>query len=88
MLSGVGPAPHLTSLGVPVVADLPGVGAGLKDHVVVDLAYQDKSRTSLNYLRPANPAMTVRFIGSLLQYALTKGGPFTTNVSSAHVFYS
>jgi len=32
MLSGVGPAEHLQSLGIPVVADLPGVGQNLQDH--------------------------------------------------------
>ena len=32
LLSGVGPAEHLNSLGVPVVHDLPGVGQNLRDH--------------------------------------------------------
>ncbi len=32
MLSGVGPADALRELGIPVVADLPGVGANLQDH--------------------------------------------------------
>ena len=32
MLSGVGPAGHLRSLGIPVVRDLPGVGQNLRDH--------------------------------------------------------
>ena len=32
MLSGVGPADHLTSLGIPVVLDVPGVGQNLRDH--------------------------------------------------------
>ena len=30
--SGVGPADHLRAVGVPVVHDLPGVGANLRDH--------------------------------------------------------
>jgi len=33
MLSGVGPAAHLQSFGLPVVTDLPGVGQNLQDHV-------------------------------------------------------
>lgn len=33
MLSGIGPADHLTSLGIPVVLDLPQVGANLQDHL-------------------------------------------------------
>jgi choline dehydrogenase len=34
MLSGIGDARHLRELGIRVVCDLPGVGRGLKDHVV------------------------------------------------------
>lgn len=34
-LSGIGPADHLRSLGIDVVADLPGVGANLQDHLEV-----------------------------------------------------
>ena len=33
MLSGVGPADHLRDRGIPVVADLPGVGQNLQDHL-------------------------------------------------------
>ncbi len=32
MLSGIGPADHLREIGVPVVADVPGVGEHLLDH--------------------------------------------------------
>jgi len=32
MLSGIGPAAQLGDLGIPVVADLPGVGENLQDH--------------------------------------------------------
>ena len=34
LLSGVGPGDHLRSVGVDVVADLPGVGANLHDHLL------------------------------------------------------
>ncbi len=33
MLSGIGPAAHLAEHGVPVIADRPGVGANLQDHL-------------------------------------------------------
>ena len=33
MLSGIGPAGHLASVGVPVLHDLPGVGGNLQDHL-------------------------------------------------------
>lgn len=37
--SGIGPADDLRSLGLPVVQDLPGVGANLHDHPSVSLRY-------------------------------------------------
>ncbi len=39
MLSGVGPADHLRSHGIQVVADLPGVGQNLQDHLLVRMAW-------------------------------------------------
>jgi choline dehydrogenase len=43
MLSGIGPADHLASLGIPVVADLQGVGRNLQDHLLVGgLVYEAK----------------------------------------------
>jgi len=35
MLSGIGDAQHLRDVGIPVVADLPGVGSNLQDHVMI-----------------------------------------------------
>jgi choline dehydrogenase len=48
MRSGVGPAAHLRELGIPVTADLPGVGANLADHpqVEVDCGYTGVSRSA------------------------------------------
>ncbi|MEV0218091.1 GMC family oxidoreductase N-terminal domain-containing protein [Streptomyces sp. NPDC050704] len=37
--SGIGPADHLRPLGIPVTADLPGVGANLHDHPLLRLLY-------------------------------------------------
>ena len=39
MLSGVGPAEHLRSLGIPVVHDSPGVGKNLRDHPAASVLY-------------------------------------------------
>jgi choline dehydrogenase len=48
MLSGVGPADHLRSFGIPVVADLPGVGQNLQDHPVIGTGhlYKDGKKVS------------------------------------------
>jgi choline dehydrogenase len=40
LLSGVGPADHLRAHGVPVVADLPGVGSNLHDHVLLGIVFE------------------------------------------------
>ena len=37
--SGIGPAGDLRALGIPVVADLPGVGANLHDHPAFELPF-------------------------------------------------
>ncbi|MFZ0323267.1 MAG: GMC oxidoreductase, partial [Actinomycetes bacterium] len=46
-LSGVGSAEDLSSLGIPVVADLPGVGANLQDHLEVYIQYASKQPVSI-----------------------------------------
>ena len=40
MLSGVGPADHLSEHSIPVVADVPGVGQNLRDHIAVFMSYE------------------------------------------------
>ena len=40
MLSGIGPAAHLSEHGIPVVADRPGVGANLQDHLEIYMQFQ------------------------------------------------
>lgn len=42
MLSGIGPAEHLQSHGIPVVVDLPGVGQNLQDHLQLPVIYKSK----------------------------------------------
>jgi choline dehydrogenase len=42
MLSGVGPAAELRRVGVPVAADLPGVGSNLQDHLKVSVVYRSR----------------------------------------------
>ncbi len=43
MLSGVGPADHLESLGIEVVHGLPGVGQNLRDHPMAMLLFRETS---------------------------------------------
>ena len=46
-LSGVGPAEHLRSLGIDVVADVPGVGQNLQDHLEVYIQHACKQPVSM-----------------------------------------
>jgi choline dehydrogenase len=42
MLSGIGPAEQLQALGIPVVANLPGVGQNLRDHPTVVMLWRQR----------------------------------------------
>jgi choline dehydrogenase-like flavoprotein len=61
MLSGVGPAAHLRSHGIDVVADLP-VGDNLHDHMFVPLTYVMKTAR--------NRGTTPYFVGGILSEAV------------------
>ena len=47
-LSGLGPAALLQSHGIPVVADMPGVGADLQDHLQVRMQYRCTEPITMN----------------------------------------
>ena len=47
MLSGIGPAAHLAEHGIAVVADRPGVGSNLQDHLELYLQFATKDPISL-----------------------------------------
>ena len=47
MLSGIGPAAHLREHGIEVLADRPGVGANLQDHLEIYMQYKSLKPVSL-----------------------------------------
>jgi choline dehydrogenase len=47
-LSGVGPEKILRDLGIPVIADLPGVGADLQDHLQIRMQYRCTEPITMN----------------------------------------
>lgn len=73
-LSGIGDADHLSSLGIPVVADLKGVGMHLQDHLEVYIQHLSKIPVSLN---PALKWWRKPDIG--LRWLLFRSGPASTN---------
>ena len=54
MLSGIGPADHLREHGIEVIADRPGVGANLQDHL--EVYFQVKSKKPITLYRHWNMA--------------------------------
>ena len=73
-LSGVGPAKELEALGIPVVADLPGVGAHLQDHLEVYIQYRSLQPVSM---QPALATWRRPFIGAA--WLFLRRGPGATN---------
>jgi len=81
-LSGLGPAELLRSHGIPVVADLPGVGADLSDHYFTRLILRCKKPLSLNdAVRQWH-----RGAAAVLRYALLRRGYFAMPALSAGCF--
>jgi choline dehydrogenase len=73
-LSGVGNAQELEGLGVPVVADLPGVGENLQDHLEVYVQCASKLPVTV---APAYKWRNRPRVG--LEWLLFKSGPGATN---------
>ncbi|MGB3899912.1 MAG: choline dehydrogenase [Mesorhizobium sp.] len=81
MLSGIGPAQHLRDNGIAVVADRPGVGANLQDHLELYIQQQSTQPITLNsVLNPFSKAL----IGA--QWLLFKNGLGATNHFEAAAF--
>lgn len=81
MLSGIGPATHLAELGIPVLADRPGVGSNLQDHL--ELYIQMKSLKPITLYRHYNYPAMLR-IGA--QWLLAKTGLGTSNQFESAAF--
>ena len=60
MLSGVGSADHLRSLGIPLVLDSPGVRQNLRDHPAICITWRTKKEHPLDGM-PARYQMALRF---------------------------
>lgn len=77
MLSGIGPAEHLRSMGIAVAHDLPGVGQNLQDHALAPLTWR---------LKPGVPSLNTHLRGlglvvSVLRYLFNRSGPMVLPAS-------
>ena len=69
MLSGIGPADHLSRLEIPVVVDAPEVGRNLQNHPSYALRFACSTPvTAYKYLNPRAA------LGIGLRYAISRGG--------------
>ncbi|CDX29052.1 choline dehydrogenase, a flavoprotein [Mesorhizobium plurifarium] len=81
MLSGIGPGAHLQENGIKVVADRPGVGANLQDHLELYIQQESTRPITLNsVLNPFSKAL----IGA--QWLFFKSGLGATNHFEAAAF--
>ncbi|AUD02269.1 GMC family oxidoreductase [Spirosoma pollinicola] len=82
MLSGVGPADALRSVGIPVKKELVGVGQNLQDHLFSGVSSLSSQRaSSANFhLKPLNQ------LKGLVQYMISKKGPMTISPLEAVAF--
>jgi choline dehydrogenase len=75
LLSGIGPADELRDLGIDVLADRPGVGQNLQDHLEVYVQYQSLKPVSM---QPSATQLWRRpFIGA--QWMFLRSGPGASN---------
>lgn len=82
MQSGIGPADHLRSVGLPVVHDLPGVGANLQDHLdLFVIAECTGDHTYDKYNKPQHAALAA------LQYLLLRTGPVASSLFETGGFW-
>jgi choline dehydrogenase len=82
LLSGIGPAEHLREHGIPVIADRPGVGANLQDHLQLRLIYKVDGITTLNERYHSHFGRA----RMLAEYALFRRGPLTMAPSQLGLF--
>jgi choline dehydrogenase len=81
-LSGVGPAPLLQRHGIPVLADVPGVGENLQDHLQLRVMYQcTKPITTNDDLRSIWRQMKMG-----LQWLLFRSGPLAIGINQGGLF--
>ncbi len=81
LLSGVGPARDLATLGIDIVHDLPGVGQNLHDHAGISMKFRVKKDLSINHL-----VNSPRILPHVLQYLFTRRGLLASPPSQVYAF--
>jgi choline dehydrogenase len=81
-LSGVGERARLEALGIPVVLDAPGVGAGLQDHYYVKTVWKCTRPITFN----DDMSSVRRKLGVAWRYVTARRGPLTVSAGYAGAF--
>jgi choline dehydrogenase len=84
MLSGIGDANDLKRHGIPVVEDLPGVGANLQDHLDITLTFRAKTATPYGISWRALPANILH----VLDWLFRRRGLFASTTAEGGAFLS
>jgi choline dehydrogenase len=84
MLSGIGPADHLSAHGIKPVVDLPGVGENLADHVDISMQYGSE-RMDLSLARHQR---LDRAVSLMARWLLNGKGPGSGAFFSAVLFHA
>ena len=79
-LSGIGNRQLLEKLGIPIVADLPGVGENLRDHLHTRMSYECTRPITLNDIM--NNPLRQGWMG--LRYLTTRGGQMAAATATVH----
>lgn len=85
MLSGVGPAAHLRAQDIAVVADLPGVGQNLQDHLLIRVMHATTTTDTIDRLRRVDRAVMaglqawVSGTGPAASFPIEVGGLFKSD---------
>jgi choline dehydrogenase len=77
MLSGIGPAESLRQHGIPVLHDLPGVGANLQDHLMVPVIYRCREPVTMS---------NAETLPNILRWLVLRRGPLTSSGAEACAF--
>jgi choline dehydrogenase len=81
-LSGIGPGALLARFGIPLVAEAPGVGENLQDHLQLRLIYKVRNAITLN--QRAGSLFGKARIGA--EYLLMRSGPMSMAPSQLGIF--
>lgn len=82
MVSGIGPASHLQSHGIEVIADVPGVGQNLQDHLDIII----NRRVANTDLLGLSPAGAIKLVKGILRWRRERRGILTSNFAEAGAF--